>query len=100
VLDNDAFGAASEVKPKFTADVDPASQWTAARKGPAFFAYSDNDLIDTDHGIIVDVDASRSGKTAEAGASCRMIDRASERFGLTPDWVAANTAYGSADTTA
>ena len=33
-----AFGAASEVQPKFTSFSDPASQWTAARKGPAFFS--------------------------------------------------------------
>ena len=55
-LDEAAFGAASEVQPKFTSHSDPASQWTAARKGPAFFSYSDNYLIDTDHGVIVDVD--------------------------------------------
>ncbi len=47
-LDEAAFGAASEVQPKFTSHSDPASQWTAARKGPAFFSYSDNYLIDTD----------------------------------------------------
>ena len=38
VLDDEAFGAASEVQPKFTSFSDPASQWTAARKGPAFFS--------------------------------------------------------------
>jgi hypothetical protein len=97
VLDDEAFGAASEVKPKFTAHADPASQWTAARKGPAFFAYSDNYLIDTDHGIIMDVDASRSIRQAEVGAMRKMIDRTDERFGLKPDWVAADTAYGSSD---
>jgi transposase len=97
VLDDEAFGAASEVKPKFTAHADPASQWTAARKGPAFFAYSDNYLIDTDHGIIMDVDASRSIRQAEVGAMRKMIDRTEERFGLKPDWVAADTAYGSSD---
>ena len=32
-LDEAAFGAASEVQPKFTSFSDPASQWTAARKG-------------------------------------------------------------------
>ena len=96
-LDDEAFGAATTAKPKFTAHADPASQWTAARKGPAFFAYSDNYLIDTDHGVIVDVDASRSNKTAELGAMRKMIDRTEERFGLKPDWVAADTAYGSAD---
>ena len=40
VLDDAAFGAATPVEPKFTSHSDPASQWTAARKGPAFFAYS------------------------------------------------------------
>ena len=59
-LDEAAFGAASEVRAKFTSFSDPASQWTAARKGPASFSYSDNYLIDTDHGVIVDVEATRS----------------------------------------
>jgi hypothetical protein len=59
-LDEATFGAASDVQPKFTSHSDPASQWTAARKGPAFFSYSDNSLIDTDHGVIVDVEATRS----------------------------------------
>jgi len=96
-LDDEAFGAATTAKPKFTAHADPASRWTAARKGRAFFAYSDNHLIDTDHGIIVDVDASRSNKSAEVGAMRKMIDRAQERFGLKPDRVAADTAYGASD---
>ena len=96
-LDDEAFGAATTAKAKFTAHADPASQWTAARKGPAFFAYSDNYLIDTDHGIIVDVDASRSNKTAEVRAMRKMIDRTEERFGLKPDWMVADTAYGSTD---
>ena len=41
-LDDAAFGAAAAVAPKFTSHSDPASQWTAARHGPAFFAYSNN----------------------------------------------------------
>ena len=32
---------------------------TAAREGPEFFSYSDNYLIDTDHGVIIDVEATR-----------------------------------------
>ena len=96
-LDDEAFGAATTVKPKFTTHADPASQWTAARKGPAFFAYSTNYLIDTDHSIIMDVDASRSSKTAEVGAMRKMIDRTEERFDVKPDWIAADTAYGSED---
>jgi transposase len=67
VLDAAAFGAASEVDSKFTSFSDPASQWTTARKGPAFFSYSDNYLIDTDHGVIIDVEATRSIRQAEVG---------------------------------
>src|ERR1700675_2080958 len=56
VLDDAAFGAATEVTPKFVAPADPAARWTAAqRRGPAFFAYSTNYLIDVDNAVIVDV---------------------------------------------
>jgi len=94
-LDEAAFGAASEVQPKFTSHSDPASQWTAARKGPAFFAYSDNYLIDTDHGVIVDVEATRSIRQAEVGSTKTMLDRVKTRFGLHPERLIADTAYGT-----
>ena len=97
VLDDATFGAASEVEPKFTSFADPASQWTGARKGPAFFAYSDNHLIGTDHGVILDVEATRSIRTAEVGATRTMIARTRDWFGLTPERLAADTAYGSGD---
>ena len=45
-LDDAAWGAASEVAPKFVSRSDPALQWTGAHKGHAFFAYADNYLID------------------------------------------------------
>jgi transposase len=48
VLDDAAFGAASEVTPKFISPADPAARWTGAHGGQAFFAYSDNYLIDLD----------------------------------------------------
>ena len=80
VLDDAAFGAASQVQPKFTSHCDPASQWTAARKGPAFFSYSTNYLIDTDHSIIVDVEGTRSIRQAEVGSVCTMLDQGSARY--------------------
>src|ERR671930_379403 len=52
-LDDAAFGAASDVRPKFVSPSDPAAQWTGAMRGPAFFAYSDNYLIDVKFGIIM-----------------------------------------------
>ncbi|MTH66734.1 IS1182 family transposase [Paracoccus shanxieyensis] len=96
-LDEAAFGAASEVRPKFVSCSDPASQWTAAMNAPAIFAYSTNYLIDTDNAVIVDVEASRSIRQAEVGATRTMIDRANDRFDLQPERLAADTAYGSAE---
>ena len=95
-LDEAAFGAASDVTPKFVSPSDPAAQWTGAMRGPAFFAYADNYLIDVKFGIIVDVEATRAIRQAEVGAAKTMIERTEERFGLKPEHLAADTAYGSA----
>jgi transposase len=95
-LDDAAFGAASEVTPKFVSPSDPAAQWTGAMKSAAFFAYADNYLIDVKAGIIVDVEASRAIRQAEVGAARTMIERTEQRFGLKPKLLAADTAYGSA----
>jgi transposase len=97
-LDDTAFGAASDVMPKFVSPSDPAAQWTGAMRGPAFFAYADNYLIDLKCGIIMDVKASRAIRQAEVGAAKTMIDRTERRFGLKPKRLAADTAYGSAPT--
>ena len=97
-LDDAAFGAATDVTPKFVSPSDPASQWTGALKGLAFFAYADNYLIDLKVGIIMDVEASRAIRQAEIGAAMTMIERTEECFGLKPERLAADTAYGSAAT--
>jgi transposase len=97
-LDDAAFGAASEVVPKFVSPTDPAAQWTGAMRGPAFFAYADNYLIDVKVGIIMDVEATRAIRQAEVGAAKTMIERTEERFDIKPASLAADTAYGSADT--
>ena len=55
---------------------DPAAQWIGAHKGPHFFAYSDNYLIDLKFGVIVDVEASRSVRQAEVRT---MINRTEQR---------------------
>src|SRR5262252_6508450 len=97
-LDDAAFGAASEVMPKFVSPSDPAAQWTGAMRGPAFFAYADNYLIDVKFGIIMDVKATRAIRQAEVGAAKTMIERTEKRFEIKPAYLAADTAYGSADT--
>jgi hypothetical protein len=97
-LDDAAFGAASKVTPKFVSPSDLAAQWTGAMRGPAFFAYADNYLIDVKFGVIMDVEATRAIRQAEVGAAKTMIERTEERFGLKPGRLAADTAYGSAAT--
>src|SRR5215207_7242446 len=97
-LDATAFGAASDKVPKFVSPSDPAAQWTGAMRGPAFFAYADNYLIDVKVGIIMDVVASRAIRQAEVGAAKTMIERTEVRFGIKPARLAADTAYGSAPT--
>src|SRR3954452_2055826 len=80
-LDDAAWGAASEVRPKFISKSDPAAQWTGALKGHALFAYAANYLIDLNHAVILDVEASRAIRQAEVGAVRTMIDRVQDQFG-------------------
>jgi Transposase DDE domain len=85
---------------KFISRSDPAAQWTGAHKGHAFFAYAANYLIDTDHGVIVDVEATRAIRQAEVGAARTMLERTETRFGVKPDSLTADSAYGSAESLA
>ncbi|WP_435200495.1 transposase [Qipengyuania sp. 902] len=96
VLDDAAFGGATPVEPKRINLTDPAARWTAATREAAFYSYSTNYLIDLDHAVIVDVEATTSVRQAEVLAQRRMIERTQERFGLWPEKLVADTAYGSA----
>ena len=96
-LDDAAFGAASPTQPKFVAKSDPAAQWTRAEESRPYFAYATNYLIDTKSSVIMDVEATRAIRQAEVGASRTMLDRTEKRFGIRPDWLAADTAYGNAE---
>src|SRR3982750_358381 len=97
VLDDAAFGAATEVVPKFISPADPAARWTGAHGGQAFFAYSTNYLIDIDNAIIVNVEATTAIRQAEVLAAKRMIERSLEHFDLAPERLIGDTAYGSAE---
>ena len=96
VLDDAAFGGATPVEPKRINLTDPAVRWTAATREAAFYSYSTNYLIDLDHAVIVDVEATTSVRQAEVLAQRRMIERTQERFGLWPEKLVADAAYGSA----
>ena len=97
VLDDAAFGAATDVTPKFISPSDPAARWTGAHGGQAFFGYSTNYLIDVDNAIIVDVEATTAIRQAEVLAAKCMIERSMERFDFYPAKLIGDSAYGSAE---
>lgn len=97
VLDDAAFGAATEVTPKLISPADPAARWTGAHGGQAFFGYSTNYLIDVDNAIIIDVEATTAVRQAEVLAAKRMIERSMKRFDLYPAKIMGDSAYGSAE---
>jgi transposase len=82
--------------PASISPTDPAARWTAV-DGPAFYAYSTNYLIDVQAGIIVDVEATPTLRTAEVNATRTMIERVEERFDLKPQRLIGDMAYGSAE---
>jgi hypothetical protein len=51
-------------------------------------------------GVIVDVEAPRAIRQAEVGAARTMLERTEDRFGLKPDYLTADSAYGSAESLA
>ncbi len=90
-------GSSITVAPKKVSQTDPAARWTAAPGGPAYYAYSTNYLIDTDAGIIVDVEATPAHRTLEVESTKTMIERVKERAGLETKKLIGDTAYGSAE---
>ena len=82
-------------EPKYTSLTDPAAAWTNKGQMKALFAYGTNYLIDTKAAIIVDVEATPARWSAEVAATKIMLTRTQESFGLTPETLAADAAYGS-----
>ena len=97
VLDDAAFGAATEVVPKFVSPADPAARWTGAHGGQAFFAYSTNYLIDVDnasHRRCRSDNRDPAGRGPGREAHDRTLD---DRFDLYPARLLGDSAYGSAE---
>jgi transposase len=90
-------GADGVAPPKRVSPTDPQARWTAAPGGPAFYAYSTNYLVDTDAGIIVDVEATPAHRTLEVQSTKTMIDRVEERLALKTKKLIGDTAYGTAE---
>ena len=92
---DDARRGNKPAEPKYTSLTDPAAAWTNKGQMKALFAYGTNYLIDTKAAIIVDVEATPARWSAEVAATKTMLTRTQESFGLTPETLAADAAYGS-----
>src|SRR6201993_4388156 len=81
--------------PKVTSLTDPTAAWTNKGQMKVGFAYGTNYLIDLQQAIIVDVEATPARWSAEVAATKTMLERTQECFGLKPQRLAADAAYGS-----
>ena len=87
---------ASGATPASISLTDPMASWTAAHGGKAVYAYSTNYLIDVEHSIILDTQATPAYRIDEVEVTKTMLERVEERFDLKPDRLIGDTAYGSA----
>ncbi len=82
--------------PKEVSLTDPQAAWVARKGVDPFFAYDANYLIDNKLGIIVDAEGTRANRSDEIAITETMLDRVERRFGLAPQRLAGDTAYGAA----
>jgi transposase len=92
----DEAAPSSDQPVKKVSATDPSASFTAAPGGPAFYAYATNYLVDTEAGIIVDVEATPANRTKETNASQAMLARVEHRFAIKPKKLIGDTAYGIA----
>jgi transposase len=84
-------------KPKAMSPTDPTAAWTTRGRNKVMFGYSLNYLIDTENAVIVDVDATPTKISKEVEVTKTMIERTQDRFGLKPDHIAGDVAYGTGE---
>jgi len=93
--DGEAQPGSDRKPPKVISPSDPSSAWTAKANKRVQFGYGLNYLIDIEHAVIVDVEATPARTYDEVAATCAMIERTRRRFDLSPVRLAADTAYGT-----
>jgi transposase len=81
--------------PKVISPTDPCSAWTAKANKRVQFGYGLNYMIDVEHAVIVDVEATPARTYDEVAATRTMVERTQARFGLKPERLMADTAYGT-----
>src|SRR5438094_1087360 len=93
--DGKPTAAPDRKSPKVISPSDPSSAWTAKANKRVQFGYGLNYLIDVEHAIIVDVEATPARTYDEVASTKTMIERTEQRLDLKPDWLAGDTAYGT-----
>src|SRR5512147_81212 len=78
--------------PKVISPSDPQSAWTAKANKRVLFGYGLNYLIDIQHAVIVDVEATPARTYDEVAATKTMIERTEQRFDIKPKRLVADTA--------
>ena len=86
---------ANRTPPRVISPSDPCSAWTAKANKRVQFGYGLNYLIDIENAVIVDVEATPARTYDEVKATKTMIERTERRFGLKPERLLADTAYGT-----
>ncbi|MBK8208961.1 MAG: transposase [Rhodospirillales bacterium] len=96
-LDSETPPTNPERAPKAISPSDPCAAWTTRGRFKAAFAYSFNCLIDLKEAVIVDVVATPTRISKEVDATETMLERTRDRFGLKPQRLAADVAYGTGE---
>ncbi|HYN39037.1 MAG TPA: IS1182 family transposase [Rhodospirillales bacterium] len=96
-LDSETPPTNPERAPKAISPSDPCAAWTTRGRFKAAFAYSLNCLIDLEEAVIVDVAATPTRISKEVDATETMLERTEDRFGLKPQRIAADVAYGTGE---
>jgi transposase len=89
-------GGSRRKPPKEVSLTDPQAAWVARPGIDPFFAYDANYLIDNKAGIIVDAEGTRANRTTEISITTTMLERVKRRFGVRPQRLAGDSAYGTA----
>ena len=82
--------------PRKLSETDPAAAWTTKGRMRVCFAYAANYLIDNENAVIMDVEATPARMTQEVSSTKTMLKRTAARHGISPRYIAGDTAYGAA----
>jgi transposase len=84
-------------KPKAMPPTDPCAAWTVRGRHKVTFGYGLNYLMDMENSVVLDVEATPTRISKEVDAAETMIERAEQCFGLRPDRIAGDVAYGTGE---